>query len=102
MKISKKILILLSLVFIASVGVAVAEEATVTPYTFTIPDDYTVAKSDDTTCAMQKDDNNAISFTTGVDEDIEASKQNFIAQGQTLIDEKTIEHNGMNIIYNPI
>ena len=78
MNFNKKFLFLIALVFIASVGIVAAEDATVEPYTFTIPDDYTIATSDETTCAMQKDQFNAISFATGVSDDIEGAKQNFI------------------------
>ena len=97
MKFNAKILLLITLVFVASVGVAVAEDATVAPYTFTIPDGYTVATSTDTTCAMQKDNIHAVSFATEVGDDLEAAKQTFIAQGQTLVDEKEITYNDMTI-----
>ena len=66
MKISKTFLLFITVILVASVGIVVAEDATVEPYTFTIPDGYTIATSDDTTCAMQKDEYNAISFATGV------------------------------------
>ena len=56
MKLSKMFLLLVALVFVACVGIVVAEDATVSPYTFTVPDGYTIVTSDDTTCAMQKDD----------------------------------------------
>ena len=97
MKFNTKILLLITLVFVASVGVAVAEDATVSPYTFTIPDGYTVATATDTTCAMQKDATNAVSFATEVSDDIESAKQTFIDQGQTLIDEQEITYNDMSI-----
>ena len=97
MKFNGKILLLITLVFIASVGVAVAEDATVAPYTFTVPDGYTVATTTDTTCAMQKDNFNAVSFATEVGDDLEAAKQTFIDQGQTLIDEQEINYNDMDI-----
>ncbi len=85
------------MVFVASVAMVAAEDATVNPYTFTIPDGYTIATSDDTTCAMQKDNFNAISFATGVGEDLEAAKQTFISQGKTLIDEKNMTYEDMDI-----
>ena len=97
MNFNKKILLLITIIFIASVGIVVAEDATVEPYTFTIPDGYTIATSDDTTCAMQKDEYNAISFATGVGEDLEAAKQTFIDQGKTLIKEENINYNDMDI-----
>lgn len=97
MRISKSFLLIIALVFVASVGIAVAEDATVEPYTFTIPDGYTIATSDDTTCAMQKDANNAISFATGVSDDLESAKQTFISQGKTLIDEKNMTYEDMDI-----
>jgi hypothetical protein len=97
MKLSKTFLLLIALVFVAGVGIAVAEDATVEPYTFTIPDDYTIATFDDTTCAMQKDEYNAISFATGVSEDLEAAKQTFIDQGKTFIEEKDLTYNDMDI-----
>ncbi len=97
MKLSKKLLLLITLVFVASVGIVVAEDATVSPYTFTIPDGYTIATSDDTTCAMQKDNFNAISFATGVGDDLEAAKQTFIDQGKTLIKEESMNYNDVDI-----
>ncbi|MDO5832924.1 hypothetical protein [Methanobrevibacter sp.] len=97
MVLNKKFLLLITVVFIASVGIVVAEDATVGPYTFTVPDGYTIATSDDTSCAMQLDEYKAISFATGVSDDLEAAKQNFIDQGQTLIDEKEMEYNGLPI-----
>lgn len=97
MSINKKFLFLITLVFIASIGIVAAEDATVEPYTFTIPDDYTIATSDDTTCAMQKDATHAISFATGVSDDLEAAKQNFIEQGKNLIDENSLNYNDMDI-----
>jgi hypothetical protein len=97
MKFSKTFLLLITLVFVASVGMAVAEDTTVTPYTFTIPDDYTIATADDTSCAMQKDEFNAISFATGVGDDLEAAKQAFIDQGKTFISEESMQYNGLDI-----
>ena len=97
MNLNTKILLLIAVVFIASVGIVAAEDATVAPYTFTIPDGYTIATSDDTTCAMQKDEYNAISFATGVGDDLEAAKQTFIDQGKTFIKEENITYNDMDI-----
>ncbi|WP_407414851.1 hypothetical protein [Methanobrevibacter sp.] len=97
MKFSKTFLLLITLVFVASVGMAVAEDTTVAPYTFTIPDDYTIATADDTTCAMQKDESNAISFATGVGDDLEAAKQTLIDQGKTFISEESMEYNGYDV-----
>jgi hypothetical protein len=94
---NKKFLLLISLVFIATVGIVVAEDATVEPYTFTVPDGYTIATSDDTTCAMQKDNIHAVSFATGVGEDLEAAKQTFISQGKDFIEEKDLQYNDMDI-----
>lgn len=94
----KTILVLMALVLVAGVGIVAAEEATVEPYTFTIPDDYTVATSDDTTLAMQKDEYNAISFATGVSDDLEAAKQSFIDQGKNFIEEDNLEYEGMDIV----
>ena len=96
-KFSKAFLLLIALVFVAGVGVVMAEDATVEPYTFTIPDGYTIATSDDTTCAMQKDEFNAISFATGVSDDLEGAKQNLNDQGKTFLKEDELEYNGMNI-----
>lgn len=98
MKFNKVIILLITLALIASVGVVVAEDATVEPYTFTIPDGYTIATSDDTTCAMQKDEFNAISFATGVSDDLEAAKQTFIDQGKTLLQEENMNYNDMDIV----
>ena len=97
MKISKTFLLFITVILVASVGIVVAEDATVEPYTFTIPDGYTIATSDDTTCAMQKDEYNAISFATGVSDDLEAAKQTFIDQGKTLIQEDELQYNDMDI-----
>ena len=65
MKLNKIAILLISLVFVAGVRMVAAEDATLAPYTFTIPDEYTVTNTDETTCAMQKDNNNTISFATG-------------------------------------
>ena len=54
MKFSKTFLLLITLVFVASVGMAVAEDTTVAPYTFTIPDDYTIATADDFMCNAKR------------------------------------------------
>ncbi len=97
MKLNKALLLLVALVFVAGVGIVVAEDATVAPYTFTVPDGYSVVTSDDTTCALQKDEFNAISFATGVGEDLEAAKQNLISQGNTFVEEKDINYDGMDI-----
>ena len=97
MRFGKSFLLLIALVFVASIGIAVAEEATVDPYTFTVPDEYTIATSDATTCAMQKDANNAISFATGVTDDLESAKQSFIDQGKTFLEEKEMTYNDMDI-----
>ena len=97
MKLSKMFLLLVALVFVACVGIVVAEDATVSPYTFTVPDGYTIVTSDDTTCAMQKDENNAICFATGVGDDLEAAKQNLISQGKTFVEEKNLTYNDMDI-----
>lgn len=91
MRLSKTLLLLIALVFVAGVGIVAAEDATVAPYTFTVPDGYTIATSDATTCAMQKDANNAISFATGVSDDLEGAKQNLISQGKTFLEEKNVK-----------
>ena len=94
---NKKFLLLVSLVFLASIGIVMAEDATVDPYTFTVPDGYTIATSDATTCAMQKDNIHAVSFATGVGDDLEAAKQTFISQGKTFVEEKELKYNDMDI-----
>lgn len=97
MKFSKTFLLVLALVLVAGIGVVMAEDATVEPYTFTVPDGYTIVTSDDTTCAMQKDEYNAISFATGVSEDLEAAKQTLIDQGKTFLNEEEMNYNDYNI-----
>ena len=97
MKLSKTFLLFIAVIFIATVGIAVAEDVTVEPFKFTVPDGYTVVSSDDTTCAMQKDANNAISFASEVSDDLAAAKQTLIDQGKTFIEEKSIDYEGMNI-----
>ena len=97
MKFNKAIILLISLALVASVGIVVAEDVTVNPYTFTVPDGYTVVQSDDTICAMQKDEFNAISFATDVTDDLESAKQSLIDQGKTFINEQEINYNDNNI-----
>jgi hypothetical protein len=97
MKLNTKILLLITLVFIASVGIAVAEDATVAPYTFTVPDGYTIATASDTTCAMQKDNIHAVSFATEVGDDLELAKQGFVDKGYTLVGEQEIQYNDIQI-----
>lgn len=96
MKLSKTFLILITLAIIASVGIVAAEDATVGPYTFEVPDGYTIATATDTTLAMQQDEYNAISFATEVSDDIESAKQGLIAQGHTFVEETPMEYNGYN------
>ncbi|MBR5503869.1 MAG: hypothetical protein IKV87_05460 [Methanobrevibacter sp.] len=97
MKMNKVFIVLLALVLVSSIGMAVAEDASVGPYTFTVPEGYTIATSTDNTVAMQLDENNAVSIATDVSDDLEAAKQNFISQGKELLAEDTIEYNGMEI-----
>lgn len=94
---NKVFIVLLALVLVSSIGMAVAEDASVGPYTFTVPEGYTIATSTDNTVAMQLDENNAVSIATDVSDDLEAAKQNFISQGKELLAEDTIEYNGMEI-----
>ena len=97
MKLNKVFIVLLALVLVSSIGMAVAEDASVGPYTFTVPEGYTIATSTDNTVAMQLDENNAVSIATDVSDDLDAAKENFISQGKELLAEDTIEYNGMEI-----
>lgn len=96
MKLSKTFLVLVALALIASVGIVAAEDVTVGPYTFAVPDGYTIASSTDTVIAMQQDEYNAITFATEVSEDIETAKQGLIDKGYAFIDEEEMEYNGYN------
>lgn len=95
MKINNFLLFIL-LIVIVSLGVVYATDVTVGNYTFTAPDGYTIVKSDDTCIEMRNNTKNALSFTTGIDGDIESSKQGFIKRGYTIINEKSFEYNGHN------
>lgn len=97
MDFKKIFLALLVLVMVSSMGMAFAEDVSVGGYTFTVPDGYTIANSTDDLVAMQLDENNAISFATGVSDDIESAKENFLSQGKELIEEDTLDYNDMEI-----
>ena len=97
MDFKKIFLALLVLVMVSSMGMAFAEDVSVGGYTFTVPDGYTIANSTDDLVAMQLDENNAISFATGVSDDIEAAKQNFLSQGKELIEEETLDFDGTEV-----
>ena len=96
MKINKIFLKMILIALVATIGFVAAEDATIGPYTFTIPDGYTIATQTDDTIAMQLDANNALSFATGISDDIESSKQTLISQGQELISEEEIDFNNMH------
>ena len=97
MKFNKIFFVLLALVLVSSIGIAVAEDASVGPYSFTVPDGYTIANSADDSVSMQLDDNNAITFATGVSDDIDAAKENFLSQGKELIEEDTLDYDGNEV-----
>jgi hypothetical protein len=97
MKFSKILLIMAIITLIASVSFVAAEEATVGPYSFTVPDNYTIAEQKDNFISMKIDENNALSFSTDVDDDIEKSKQAFIDQGQKLITEAEMDYDDLHI-----
>jgi hypothetical protein len=46
---------------------------------------------------MKIDENNALSFSTDVDDDIEKSKQAFIDQGQKLVTEAEMDYDDLHI-----
>lgn len=85
------------LVLVSTVGVAVAEDASVGIYTFTVPDGYSITQTEDNLVVMQLDENNVVNFATEVDSDIDAAKENLISQGNELIQEDTINYNDMEI-----
>ena len=101
MKFNKIFFVLLALVLVSSIGIAVAEDASVGPYSFTVPDGYTIANSADDSVSMQLDDNNAITFATGVSDDIDAAKENFLSQGKELIEEDTLDYDGNEVLEKP-
>ena len=81
MKSSKIFIALIFLVLVSTVGVAVAEDASVGIYTFTVPDGYSITQTEDNLVVMQLDENNVVNFATEVDSDIDAAKENLISQG---------------------
>lgn len=97
MKFSKIFLIMAIITLIASVSFVAATEATVGPYSFTVPDEYAIAEQKDNFISMKVDENNALSFSTDVDDDIEKSKQAFIKQGQELITEAEMDYDNLHI-----
>ena len=97
MNFNKIVILLITLAFVASVGVVAAENASVGPFTFTVPDGYTVVNTTDNLVVMQKDANNVVNFATGVGDDIESSKQSLIAEGNELIEESTLNYQNMEI-----
>lgn len=82
---------------ISAVGVAVAEDATVGAYTFTVPDGYSIIQSEDNLVVMQMDEKNVVNFATEVGDDINAAKENLISQGNELTGEDTLNYNDMEI-----
>lgn len=85
------------MVLVSTVGVAVAEDASVGIYTFTVPDGYSVIQSEDNLVVMQQDEKNVVNFATEVGDDIDAAKENLISQGNELIGEDTLDYNDMEI-----
>ena len=97
MKLNKIFLVMLALILVSSIGIAVAEDVSVGGYTFTVPDGYNLVNTTDDLASMQLDEKNAISFATGVSDDIEAAKQNFLSQGKELIEEETLDFDGTEV-----
>ena len=97
MKLNKLFVALILLIFVSSIGMAAAEEASVAGYTFTVPEGYTIHETTDDSVVMQMDDNNAIVFSTTVGDDLEAAKQNFIDQGKELLEENVQDFNGLEV-----
>ena len=97
MKFNKVFLALIILIFVSSIGMAVAEDASIAGYSFTVPEYYTILNATDDLIVMQMDDYNVINFATGVQDDIEISKQTNIDNGWELINEDTIDYNDISI-----
>ena len=97
MKLNKIFLVMLALILVSSIGIAVAEDVSVGGYTFTVPDGYNLVNTTDDLASMQLDEKNAISFATGVSDDIDAAKQNFLSQGKELIEEETLDFDGTEV-----
>lgn len=97
MKLNKILIALIILAIIGSVSVAVAEDASVGGYTFTVPEGYTIINQTDNLVIMQADENNVVNFATEVSDDIETAKESQVANGNELISEDTITYNDIEI-----
>ncbi|MBQ2831671.1 hypothetical protein [Methanobrevibacter sp.] len=90
MDINKKILLLVALVFIASVGIVVAQDTTIDDYTFTIPDGYEVKEVNGSMITLMEGDEHAIVVMITDDvKDSEDAKENLESQGYKFIGEDT-------------
>lgn len=97
MKLNKIFVAIIVLIFVSSIGMAVAEDASVGGYTFTVPEGYKVLNTTEDSVVMQMDDNNAIVFSTTVGDDLEAAKENFISQGKELLEENVQDFDGLEV-----
>ena len=97
MRLNKLLIGLIILIFVSSIGMAAAEDASVAGYKFTVPEGYKVIDTTDDSVVMQMDDNNAIVFSTNVGDDLDAAKQTFIDQGKKLIEENVQDLDGMEV-----
>lgn len=96
MRFTETFLVLMALALAACAGTVAAEEVSVGPYTFAVPDGYAVASDTDLVIAMKQDEYNSITFATEISDDIEASKQVLINKGYAFIDEEEMEYSGYN------
>lgn len=98
MKLSKKFLILIAVVFIASVGIAVAEDATIGGHSFTVPDGFKVLNTTDEMVVLSSDNNHAISVIVQDSvKNTDDAKTYLEGQGYKFIGEDTYNADGKDV-----
>ena len=81
MKMKKLLMALLLMSVIAiSVSAVAAEQAQIGQNTFDVPDGYTIVQTEDNMIMMQIDENNAVTVTIDIPDDIESSKQTILTR----------------------
>ena len=93
MKMKKLLMALLLMSVIAiSVSAVAAEQAQIGQNTFDVPDGYTIVQTEDNMIMMQIDENNAVTVTIDIPDDIESSKQTILDQWYELVNESTVQY----------
>ena len=99
MKFNKIFLAILAVLVVSCVGVAVAAEASIGDYTFTIPDGFKLTNSTDDATILEHDDEHAIVVMMS-DEvgSVEDAKQNLESKGYTFIGSETYNADGKDVV----